>query len=102
MNKEINTIENKILNGEELTETERKYCAWGEIGKYVEKIEGECYRWTRDIQTIFKIGEQYYAIDWASGLTEYQDNEDWGDPYKVERKEEVVTTTVVSYVPVEE
>lgn len=102
MDKKINIIENKILNGEELTKTERKYCAWGEVGEYVEEIEGCDHRWTREMQTIFKIGEQYYAIDWMSGLTEMQDNEYWDDPYKVERKEEVATTTIVSYVPVEE
>ena len=102
MNKEINTIENKILNGEELTETERKYCAWGEIGEYVEEIEGEDHRWNREIQTIFKIGEQYYAINWMRGLTEMQENEYWDDPYKVERKEEIVTKTVIKYVPMEE
>lgn len=102
MDEKINIIENKILNREELTETERKYCAWGEVGEYVEEIEGCDHRWTREMQTIFKIGEQYYAIDWMSGLTEMQDNEYWDDPYKVERKEEVVTTTVVSYVAVED
>lgn len=102
MDEEINIIENKILNGEELTETERKYCAWGEVGEYVKEIEGCDHRWTREMQTIFKIGEQYYAINWMSGLTEMQDNEYWDDPYKVKRKEEVVTTTIVSYVPVEE
>lgn len=95
-------IENKILNGEKLNESERKECVWGDVGEYVEEIEGCDLRWTRSMQTIFKIGEQYYAIDWMKGLTEMQDNEYWDDPYKVERKEEVVTTTVVSYVPVEE
>ena len=102
MNKEINMIENKILNGEELTETERRYCSWGEIGEYVEEIEGSEHRWTREIQTIFKIGEQYYAINWMRGLTEMQENEYWDDPYKVERKEEIVTKTVIKYVPMEE
>lgn len=95
-------IENKILNGEKLDEFERKECVWGDVGEYVEEIEGCDHRWTRKMQTIFKIGEQYYAIDWMKGLTEMQDNEYWKDPYKVERKEEVVTTTVVSYMPVEE
>lgn len=102
MNKEVDIIVTKILSGLKLTETERKYCAWGEVGEYVEEIEGCDHRWTREMQTIFKIDEQYYAIDWMSGLTEMQENEYWDDPYKVERKEEIVTTTVVSYVPMEE
>lgn len=95
-------IENKILNGEKLDESERKECVWGDVGEYVEEIKGCDHRWTREMQTIFKIGEQYYAIDWKKGLTEMQKNEYWDDPYKVERKEEVVMTTVISYVPVEE
>lgn len=102
MNKEISTIENKILNGEKLTKTERKYCVWGEVGEYVDEIEGDDHRWNREIQTIFKIDKQYYAIDWMRGLTEMQENEYWDDPYKVERKEEIVTKTVVKYVPMEE
>lgn len=102
MSKEIDIIATKISSDLELNEYERKYCAWGEVGEYVDEIEGEDHRWTREMQTIFKIGEQYYAIDWMRGLTEMQDNEYWDDPYKVERKEEIVTTTVVSYVPVRE
>lgn len=101
MDEVVNVIKDKILNGEELTETERKYCAWGEVGEYVDEIEGSDHRWTREMQTIFKIGEQYYSIDWMKGLTEMQENEYWNDPYKVKRKEEIVTTTIVSYVPVE-
>lgn len=107
MKDKIDIIENKILNNLKLTEIERKYCAWGKVGEYVDKIEKSNHRQTREMQTIFKIGEQYYAIDyhvidWMSGLTEMQDNECWDDPYKVERKEEVITKTVIKYVPMEE
>lgn len=99
---EIDIIATKIFSGLKLTEAERKYCAWGEVGEYVDEIEGSDHRWTREMQTIFKIGEQYYSIDWMKGLTEMQENEYWDDPYKVKRKEEVITKTVVSYVPMEE
>lgn len=102
MKDKIDIIENKILNNLKLTETERKYCAWGEVGEYVDEIEGEDHRWDREMKTIFKICEKYYAIDWRKGLTEMQENGYWDDPYEVERKEEIVTHTIVSYVRVEE
>lgn len=95
-------IENKIINGEELTEKELKYCAWGEVGEYIDEIEGYDHRWTKDMSAIFKIGDQLYRIDWEQGLTEYQENEYWEQPYKVRREEKIVTTTVVSYVAVED
>lgn len=102
IDEEIIQVENKILKGERLDRDERKWCAFGEVGEYVDEIEGDDHRWTREMQTIFKIGEQYYAINWMSGLTEMQENEYWNDPYKVERKEEIVTKTVVKYVAMEE
>lgn len=102
MEDKIDIIENKILSNLKLTETERKYCVWGEVGEYVDEIEGNNHRWNREMKTIFKIREQHYAIDWMRGLTEMQENEYWNDPYKVERKEEIVTKTVVKYVPMEE
>lgn len=94
------TIEEKIVNNIELTEKELKECAFGNVGKYVDKIEGDNHRWHCEIQTIFKIGEQYYAIDWLGGLTECQANEFWEQPYKVKKEKVVITRTV--YIPVEE
>lgn len=95
-------IENKIINGEKLSESELKWCAWGEVGKYIDEQEGEDRRWTKDMSTIFEIDGQLYCINWAQGLTEYQDNEYWEQPYKVRREEKVVTTTIVSYVAMED
>ena len=94
-------IENKIINGEELNEYERKMCAWGEVGEYVDEEEGDSGRWTEYMSTIFEVGGQLYCINWEKGLTECQENEYWEQPYKVKREEKVVTTTVVSYVKVE-
>lgn len=50
------------------------------------------------MRTIFKYNGEYWAIDWRSGLTEYQENEYPSNPYRVERKERVVT--VVDWVKV--
>lgn len=100
--KDIIEIENKIINGEELSENELKLCAWGEVGKCIDEQEGEDYRWTRDMSTIFELNGQLYCIDWQQGLTEMQENEYWEQPYKVERVEKEVTTIIVNYIPMED
>ena len=96
------SIENKIINGKKLTESELKWCAWGEVGKYIDEKEGDSGRWTKDMSTIFEIDGQLYCINWEQGLTECQDNEYWEQPYKAKREEKVVTTTVVSYIAMED
>lgn len=103
MNKQdIDIVENKIINGEELSENERKLCAWGEVGKYIGDEEGDSGRWTKSMSTIFELNGQLYCIDWEQGLTEYQEDEYWEQPYKVRREEKEVTTTIVSYVAMED
>lgn len=96
------SIENKIINGEKLTESELKLCAWGEVGNFVGEQEGKDRCWTRNMSTIFEICGQLYRINWEKGLTECQDNEYWEQPYKVRREEKVVTLTVVSYIAMED
>lgn len=98
---EIAEIESKIINGEVLTEQELSCCAWGDVGNYIDKEEGNTWRWTQSMSTIFEIEGQLYCIDWERGLTEYQENEYFDQPYKVRREEKVVTTTVVNYVKME-
>lgn len=97
----MENIENKIINGEKLGEYERKLCAWGEVGKYIDEEEGDSGRWMQRISTIFEIDGQLYRIDWERGLTECQDNEYPYQPYKVKREEKIVTTTIVNYVRME-
>ena len=92
----------KFLNGEKLTEEDRANLAWGDCVdegyEYVDQIDGSSSRWTQRVQTVFKYNDEYWAIDWRSGLTEYQENEYSSDPYRVERKERVVT--VVDWVKI--
>lgn len=95
-------IENKIINKEELNEYELRACAWGEVGKYIDEREGNYGRWTKAMSTIFEVIDQLYRIDWEKGLTKCQDNMYRKQPYKVRREEKVVTTTVVSYVKMED
>lgn len=96
------TIQDKIIQGVDLTEKELYDCSMGLVGTWIEDREGEKHRWTQSMTTIFKIDEQYYALEWEQGLTEYQENEFWEQPYKVKKVEEVITTTVTRYVTMEE
>lgn len=95
-------IMEKFLNGEKLTEEDRYNLVWGDLDdegcEYVDQIDGSSGRWTQKMQTVFKYNGEYWAIDWRSGLTELQENEYPSDPYRVERKERVVT--VVDWVRV--
>ena len=34
-------------------------------------------RWTRNVTTTFKVKDRYFRVDWAQGLTEYQENSYW-------------------------
>lgn len=93
------TIIEKMYAGEKLSEYELRCLInendYGgiELGKYevVEVIEGEHNRWTQDMDTIIKVGKDYWCIPWEAGLTENQDNEYYYQPYRVERRERVVT-----------
>lgn len=94
------TIIEKMYAGEKLSEAELRCLATGwsrrdllEIGehKVVAEIEGDSGRWTKSMTTIIQVEEDLWAIDWEQGLTEYQENEFWEQPYRVERKERVET-----------
>ena len=94
------TIIEKMYAGEELSEKELRYLATGysrycdtEPGEYeeIDQIDGDSGRWTQDMETIIQVGNDLWAIPWNRGLTECQENEFWEQPYRVERKERVVT-----------
>lgn len=91
-------IEEKIKAGIRLTEDELSRIPWESA--YVEEIEGAEHRWTREVTTIFQIGDDFYALDWRRALTEMQEHEFWEQPYKVKKVEEVVT--VHRWVPVKD
>lgn len=95
------TIIEKLYQGEVLLEKELKAIAlgWGytekEIGDYefVNEIEGELNRWTQDMRTIFRVDDDYWCIPWQRGLTEYQENEFYDQPYRVAPKTEQIVVT---------
>lgn len=95
------TIIEKLYQGEVLLEKELKSLAFGceytekEIGDYefVDEIEGKDNRWTKDMETIFRVGADYWCLPWRRGLTEYQENEFWDQPYRVVPKTEQIVVT---------
>lgn len=95
------TIIEKLYQGEVLLEKELKAIALGceytekEIGDYefVDEIEGELNRWTKDMETIFRVGADYWCLPWRRGLTEYQENEFWDQPYRVIPETEQIVVT---------
>lgn len=102
------TIIEKLYAGEKLSEAELKAIVWGgyrycntPLGDYefVDEVEGGRGRWTQRVQTIIRIEQDLWCVPWASGLTEEQENMFYEQPYKVQRKERVVTE--VYYEPIE-
>lgn len=81
----------KLKAGEKLNEQELKTLVYD--GCEVDEIEGDCGRWTQGVQTIFNIDGELWAINWDRGLTEYQENEFYHQPYRVERRERQVVIT---------
>lgn len=101
------TIIEKMYAGEELSEKELRCLITGwdcdtEPGKYkeIDGIEADYGRWTKTIETIIRVGDDLWCIPWECGLTECQEDEFPWQPYRVERKERIVTQ--VYYEEIEE
>ena len=85
----------KLKNGEKLSEREIKTLVY--YGYTVDEIEGDSGRWTQHVSTIINIDGELWEIDWDRGLTEYQENEFYNQPYRVKKVEKEVTRVEVSY-----
>lgn len=79
----------------ELTEFELSHIAYDDFegAEIIDNIIGENNRWTRSMTTIFKYEDKLYALNWEQGLTEYQCNEFYCQPYEVEEYKEVIEVT---------
>lgn len=85
----------KIDNGEELTRSE--LCDI--IFEFkVERKNGDNRRWSRNVNTISKIGDRYFSINWEEGLTESQENDYYDYPTEVEKKTYEKTITVTEWI----
>lgn len=81
------------------TEDEIMGMTYGDLGNYVDEIDGERHRWYQEVETIFEVGGRLFAISWDRGLTEMQENDfDEAEVYEVERKAKVIFTYEKKYV----
>ena len=97
------TIIEKMYAGKKLSEKELKALVYEDVEddyEIVTEVEGDESRWSRTIDTIIKVGEDYWDIPWERGLTECQENMFWEQPIRVKPVEKVVTVT--EWVPLEE
>ena len=85
------SIEEKLQDGDNLTESEIESLRWDYPEVYEE--EHGSGRWTTFMTTVVEVNGKNYAINWQSGLTEYQENIYDEQPYEYELVEEEVTIT---------
>lgn len=92
----MNIIE-KLYAGKNLDEYELKCLAYGDgdLGEYewVDEVGCDSGRWLQLMKTIFRVGDDLWAIPWQRGLTEYQENEFYSQPYRAIKETRVVTET---------
>lgn len=87
-----------IVNKKDLSERELRDL----LDYEVDRSYGDNRRWTRGVSSILKLCEHLFELDWDEGLTEYQDDVFFDQPYEVVKEEKQVMTTVVAYVPLKE
>lgn len=102
-------FEDKLKNGT-FSEDELKDVRWGDLDieeefyndfKIVDTIEDpDLDRWSRPVSVIFNYKDKFYELNYSEGLTEYQDDLYYGQPYEVKCIEKQVI--VKDYIKVED
>lgn len=92
----MNIIE-KLYAGKNLNKYERKCLVYGDgdLGEYewIDEVDCGTGRLPQSIETIFKVGDDLWAIPCQRWLTACQENAFYGEPYRVIKKTRVVTKT---------
>ena len=88
-------LKNKTFTEEELQELVQDYLFTNQGDRIEYEIidtiyDDELNRWSHNVQTIIKYKNKYYSILWEEGLTEYQDNGFYEQPYEVIKKTKVI------------
>ena len=84
----------KIDKNEKLTERELS-----EIREYsIEDDEGDEGRWVRHMTSIVEMCGRFFELNWSRGLTEYQENEFYDQPFEVVKSTYEKTITVTEWV----
>lgn len=78
----------KVRAGVPLTESELEDFATQLHAE--DEIEGDIGRWDQAITTIIKLNDEFWAIDWQRGLTEYQENYFGDQPRQVRPVEKTI------------
>lgn len=65
--------------------------------KLVATQYGDNNRWTRGVDEYYLIQDRYFCFPYEEGLTEYQENEYFIQPFEVRRVEKKITMTVVEW-----
>ena len=83
MNNIVKKILDKFDSGENLNEEEIRKLLEYELEEF--RYEGENRRWSRGITSICQIGNRYFSVNWEEGLTEYQPDGHFEQPFEVEK-----------------
>ncbi len=84
----------KIDNGESLTEEEL-----GEFKDFeIQNTKGDNRRWSRTVSSICELCGRFFNLIWEEGLTEYQENEFYDQPFEVEKRTYEKKITVAEWV----
>lgn len=73
----------KIDSGENLTEEELRTVVF-ETNE-IELNKGENRRWSRSNSSVVEMCGRFFKLVWEEGLTEYQENQFYNQPYEVEK-----------------
>ena len=86
-------IDEKVLRGEKLTSEEICFIFWNYDS--IAEENGEHHRWWYPVYKIFQVGERYFQVWGAIGLTESQEDEYVPQvAIEVEQREKVITKGV--------
>lgn len=87
----MNNIEEKLLRGDHLTEHEISELVY-ESEKVDEEV-GDHRRWVASVNTVIKVQDRLFMINWDRALTESQESSWQNQPVEVESYEEQITVT---------
>ena len=73
------TFGEKLLNGVDLDDEEMREMAYDGF-KTTPYFRN---RWTTTTQTLYKVGDRVFAIDWEKGNTEMQEDCFYNQPYEI-------------------
>lgn len=87
----MNNIKEKLLRGDHLTEYEISELVY-ESEKIDEEV-GDHRRWVANVNTVIKVQDRLFMINWDRALTESQESSWQNQPVEVESYEEQITVT---------